>query len=183
MADIGRKALLGDSLVSTKFALGSILHINGVIRKCNTIAMLTFPEGINRLELIDALISYFSTFPVDMSASVDLQTCESHASWILLQKIHRANNVKVPIHHHHNPDSVVVHSVSNRSNPVEHFQVRVGTRTKPVRWVIPDTNPARCNRVGFTNSNRAFQPHNIAWNWVVEFWSYRDMIITEIVYL
>jgi len=76
--------------------------------KCNTIATLTFPEGISISEFIDALTSYFSTFQADTSASLDLRTSGSRASWILPQKICRANGVTVTIQQHNNPDTVVV---------------------------------------------------------------------------
>ena len=107
-ADICRTLLVGDSLASDKLSPGLIPRINGVMSKCNTIATLTFPEGISISEFIDALTSYFSTFQADTSASLDLRTSGSRASWILHQKIYRANGVTVTIQQHNNPDTVVV---------------------------------------------------------------------------
>jgi hypothetical protein len=107
-ADICRKLLVGDSLASDKLSPGLIPHINGVMSKRNTIATLTFPEGISISELIDALTFYFSTFQADTNASLDLRTSGSRASWILRQKIYRANGVTVTIQQHNNPDTVVV---------------------------------------------------------------------------
>jgi hypothetical protein len=50
-------------------------------------------------------------------------------------------------------------SVSNGSNPLEWFQVRVRTRTEPLHWVLPHENPDRCNWAGFTNvSNGLGEP-------------------------
>jgi len=85
-ADIRRKLLVGDSLASDKLSPGSIPRINGVMSKHNTIASLTFPEGISISECIDALTSYFSTFQADTSASQVLWTSGSRASWILRQR-------------------------------------------------------------------------------------------------
>jgi len=76
--------------------------------KCNTIATLTFPEGIRISEFIDALRFDFSTFQADTSASLDLWTSRSRASWILPQQIYRANGITVTIQQHNNPDTVVV---------------------------------------------------------------------------
>jgi len=50
-------------------------------------------------------------------------------------------------------------SVSNGSNPLEPFRVRVGTGTEPLQWVLPHNNLDRCNWAGFTTKNPAFQPH------------------------
>jgi hypothetical protein len=94
--------------VSDKLSPGLIPRINGVMSKRNTIATLTFPEGINISEFIDALTSYFSTFQGDTSVSLDLRTSGSRASWILCHKIFRANGVTVTIQQHNNPDTVVV---------------------------------------------------------------------------
>jgi len=107
-ADICRKLLVLDSLASDKLPPGLIPRINGVISKRNTIATLTVPEGITISEFIDALRSYFSTFQGDTSASLDIPTSGSRASWILHQRIYRANGVTVPIQQHSNPDPVVV---------------------------------------------------------------------------
>jgi hypothetical protein len=107
-ADICRKLLVGDSLASDKLSPGLIPRINGVMSKRNTIATLTFPEGISISEFIDALTSYLSTFQADTSARLDLRTSGSRASWILRQKIYRANGVTVTIQQHNNPDTVVV---------------------------------------------------------------------------
>jgi hypothetical protein len=106
--DICIKLLVVDSLASDKLSPGLIPHIDGVMSKRNTIATLTFPEGIIVSEFIDALTFYFSSFQVDTSASLDLRTSGSHTSWILRQKIYRANGVTVTIQQHNNPDTVVV---------------------------------------------------------------------------
>jgi hypothetical protein len=76
--------------------------------KHNTVATLTFPEGISISEVIDALTSYFLTFQADTSASLDLRTSRSRASWILRQMLYRANGVTVTIQQHNNPVTVVV---------------------------------------------------------------------------
>jgi len=107
-ADIFRKLLAGDSLASDTLSPGLIPRINGVMSKRNTIATLIFPERISISEFIDALTSYFSTFQADTSASLDLRTSGSCASWILRQKIYRANGVTVTIQQHNHPDTVVV---------------------------------------------------------------------------
>jgi len=107
-ADICRKLLVGDSLASDILSPGLIPRINEVMSKCNTIATLTFPEGINISEFIDALTSYIWTFQADTSASLGLRTTGSRASWILRQKIYRANSVPVTIQQHNDPDTVVV---------------------------------------------------------------------------
>jgi hypothetical protein len=107
-ADICRKLLLADSLASDKLSPGLIPRINGVMSKHNTIATQTFPEGISISEFIDALTSYFSTFQADTSDSLDIRSSGSRASWILRQKIYRANGVTVTIQQHNNPDTVVV---------------------------------------------------------------------------
>jgi len=78
------------------------------MNKRNTIATLTFAEGISISEFIDALTSNLSTFQADASASSDLWTSESGASWILRQKIYRANGITVTIQQHNNPDTGVV---------------------------------------------------------------------------
>jgi len=107
-ADICRKLHVGDSLASDQLSLGLIPRINGVMSKRNTIATLTFPEGISISECIDALTSYFSKFQADTSASLDLRTSGTRASWILRPKIYRVNGVTVTIQQHNNPDTVVV---------------------------------------------------------------------------
>jgi len=53
-----------------------------------------------------------------------------------------------------------VSGVSNGSNPLVQFGVRVGTETEPWQWVLPHKNPECCNWAGFTTTNPAFQPHN-----------------------
>jgi len=107
-ADMWRKLLVGDSLASDIVSPGLIPCINGVMSKCNTIATVTFPEGISISEFVDALKSYFSTCQVDTSASLDLLTSGSRASWILRQRIYRAHGVTVAIQQYNNPDTVVV---------------------------------------------------------------------------
>jgi len=79
-ADIFKGLLLRDPQVSNKLSPRLIPRINGVISKCKTIVTLTFPEGTTISDLIDALTSYFSTFQVDMSASLDIRTSGSRAS-------------------------------------------------------------------------------------------------------
>jgi len=108
MADICRKLLMGDSLASFILSPSLIPPIKGVMSKCSMIATLTFPEGISIMEFFDALTSNFSTFQVDMSSSLDLETSASQSLWIHHQKMHQANGVPVPIEQHNNPDSVVV---------------------------------------------------------------------------
>jgi len=76
--------------------------------KRNTIATLTFPEGISISDFIDALTFYISTFQAVRSARLDLLTSGSCASWILCQKICWADGVTVTILQHNNPDTVVV---------------------------------------------------------------------------
>jgi hypothetical protein len=107
-ADIWGKLLVGDSLASDKLSCCLISRITGVRNKLNTIATLTFPEGISISRCIDALISFVSTFQVDMSSSVDLGTTGSHALWILSEKLYRANGVTVTIQRHDISDTVVV---------------------------------------------------------------------------
>jgi len=85
-ADICRKLLLRNSQASDKLSSGLIPRISEVMSKCTTIATLTFPEGISISEFNDTLTSYFSTFQADTSASLDLWTCGSRASWILRQR-------------------------------------------------------------------------------------------------
>ena len=62
------------------------------------------------------------------------------------------------------PEVVAVGSVSNGSNPLERFRVRVGTGTEPLQRFLPQENPDRCNWAGFTTKNPAFQPHNFGSN-------------------
>jgi len=50
-------------------------------------------------------------------------------------------------------------SVSNGSNPLERFRVRVGTGPELLQWVLPHENPDRCNWAGFTSKNPEFQRH------------------------
>jgi len=104
-AAICRKLLVRDSLASNKLSPGLILCINGVMRKCNTIATLTFPEVISISGCIDALTSYFLTFQADTSASLNLRASGSLASWNLHEKIYRANSFTVSIQLHNNPDT------------------------------------------------------------------------------
>jgi hypothetical protein len=95
--DICRKLLVGDSLASDRLSPSLIPRIKGVMSKCNAIETLTFAEGISISEFIDALISYFSTYQVDTSDSLDRRTSASHAWWILLEMIYCANGVTVTI--------------------------------------------------------------------------------------
>jgi len=55
-------------------------------------------------------------------------------------------------------------SVSNGSNPLERFRVRVGTGTEPWQRFLPHENPDRCHWASFTTKNPAFQPHNFGSN-------------------
>jgi len=57
-----------------------------------------------------------------------------------------------------------MHSVSNGSNLLVQFRVRVGTGTEPLQRVLPHEIPDRCNWAGFTTKNRAFQTHNFGSN-------------------
>jgi hypothetical protein len=66
--------------------------------------------------------------------------------------------------------------VSNSSNPLERFWVRIGTGTEPLQRALPRENPYGCNWVGFTTKHPVFQYHNFASNYVGEFWWYRDVI-------
>jgi len=104
-----RNLLLGDSLVSTKSSPGLKPGINSVMRKCNTIATLAFPEGISILEFkVDALTSYFSTFQADTSPCLDLRPSGSRALWAIRQKIYRANGITATLQQHNDPDPVPV---------------------------------------------------------------------------
>jgi len=107
-ADICRKILVAHSLASRKLSRYLIPRIDGVISKHNTIATLTFPEGITISECINALTSYVSTFRVDTNASLDLWTSWSCALWILRQKIYQTKGITVTIQQHNTPDQVVV---------------------------------------------------------------------------
>ena len=55
-------------------------------------------------------------------------------------------------------------SVSNGSNQLVWFLVRVGTGTEPLQQVLPHNNQKCCNWAGFTTQNPAFQPYNVASN-------------------
>jgi hypothetical protein len=55
-------------------------------------------------------------------------------------------------------------SVSNGSNPLERFRVRVGTGTEPWQRFLPHENPDRCHWAGFTAKNPAFPPDDFASN-------------------
>jgi len=55
-------------------------------------------------------------------------------------------------------------SVSNGSNLLGQFRVRVGTRTEPLQRVWPHKYPDRCNWAGFTTKNPSFQPHHVSSN-------------------
>jgi hypothetical protein len=115
-ATICRKLLVGDSLASKKLSPGLRPRINSLLSKHNTIATLTFPEGISISEFLDTLTSYFSTFQADTSASQDPQTSGSISSRILRHKIYRANAITVTIQQHNNPDTVVVQKVRCMEN-------------------------------------------------------------------
>jgi len=55
-------------------------------------------------------------------------------------------------------------SVSNGSNPLERFRVRVGTETEPLQRALPHENPDRCKWAGFTTKNPASEHHNFGSN-------------------
>jgi len=55
-------------------------------------------------------------------------------------------------------------SVTNGSNPLEQFRVRVGTRTELLQWALPPENQDCCNWAGFTTKNPVFQHHDFASN-------------------
>jgi len=57
---------------------------------------------------------------------------------------------------------VPITSVSNGSNTLEGFLVRVGTGTEPLQLVLHHKNPNRCNWARFTTKNPEFQPRNCA---------------------
>jgi hypothetical protein len=54
--------------------------------------------------------------------------------------------------------------VSNSSNLLDQFQVKVGTRTEPLQQVSPHKDPDGCNWIGFTTKYPAFQSHNFGAN-------------------
>jgi len=62
------------------------------------------------------------------------------------------------------PTSVGKPSASNGSNPLERFQVRVGTGPELLQRALPHENPDLCNWAGFTTKNPAFQHHNFGSN-------------------
>jgi len=94
--------------VSNKLSPSLMPRINGVMSKCSMIATLTFPEGINISEVIDALTSYFSKFEADTSASLERRSSRSRASLILQQNIPLANGITGTRQQHNYPDGVVV---------------------------------------------------------------------------
>jgi len=104
-----RKHLVGDSQGSDTLSHTFIPRMNGVMSKCNTIASLTFPEGISLSQIIDSLTSYGLAFQANMSTSLDQWTCGSRESWFLCHRICQANGVTVPIQQHNIPNTVVVH--------------------------------------------------------------------------
>jgi len=69
-------------------------------------------------------------------------------------------------------------SVSNSSNPLEWFRVKVGTGTKLLQQVFAHESLDHSKSAGFTNKNPASEVHNFSSNQVCEFWLYRDMINT-----
>jgi hypothetical protein len=64
----------------------------------------------------------------------------------------------------HKPTFVPNTSVSNGSNPLERFLVRVGTGTEPWQRFLTHENPDCCHWAGFTTKNPAFEPHNFGSN-------------------
>ena len=52
-------------------------------------------------------------------------------------------------------------SVSNSSNLLAWFQVRVATGTEPLQWVLPQQHPYCCKSASFTSENQAFQYHTV----------------------
>ena len=67
-----RKLLIGDSHSYDEPISSLNPCINGVIRKCNAIASLVFPNEITISQFIQSLTSYFVAFPIDLDASLDL---------------------------------------------------------------------------------------------------------------
>ena len=59
-----------------------------IISKHNKIASLTSPKGISIPEYMDVLKTDFSTGQPDTSASLDLRTSASRASWSRYHKIY-----------------------------------------------------------------------------------------------
>ena len=57
-----------------------------------------------------------------------------------------------------------MHSVSNSSNLLVRFRVRVGTGIRPFQQTLPNENPDCCNWADFTTKNSAFQTHNFGSN-------------------
>jgi hypothetical protein len=55
-------------------------------------------------------------------------------------------------------------SVSNGSNALERFRVRVGTGIELLQRFLPYENPDSCNWAGFTTKNPTFQPRNFGSN-------------------
>jgi len=56
----------------------------------------------------------------------------------------------------------LVVSVSNGSNPLERFRVRVGTGTEPWQRFLPHENPDRCHWASFTTKTRHFNLTTLA---------------------
>jgi len=61
ITDICRELHVGHSLISNKVSPCLIPLINRVISKCNAIATLVYPDGISKLQFIDALTFDFLT--------------------------------------------------------------------------------------------------------------------------
>jgi len=72
--------------------------------------------------------------------------------------------------------SQAVNSVSNASNPLERFGVRVGTGTKPLQQFYHMNTVNCCIWAGFHLKTRPLQTQMFRSNSVFEFWSYREMI-------
>jgi len=55
-------------------------------------------------------------------------------------------------------------SISNDSNQLEQFRIRVGTGTAPWHRFLPHDNLDHCYWVGFTTKNPAYQLYNYGSN-------------------
>jgi len=108
ITDICRQLHVGHSLISNKVSPCLIPLINRVISKCNALATLVYPDGISKLQFIDALTFDFLTVEVDLSSSQALQPSESHAMSIYCEKIYQRNGITVTIQQQNNPDAVEV---------------------------------------------------------------------------
>ena len=74
------------------------------------------------------------------------------------------DTIMLPLLGSEKSSAVHIISVSNGSNPLVRFPVRVGTGTEPLQWVLLHENPDCCNWAGFTTKNLAFQLNNLGSN-------------------